>query len=377
MRIDREDDTPVYKQISEALRLKILAEEFKPGERLPSLRELAKQLNVSLLTVQQAVTELVHQDLVVSHHGKGNFISASPRRPPRKSLVGMIGGHVSNPYNASIMEKCREILEGRGYGFLPVLSLQTRADAARAIRHLIDEGVAGAFVLPIESFWEEQLLWDFRRERIPFVYLGSKLDLYYSDYVIDEYEHGIHIAVDFLASLGHTRIACVTAQPLTSPVKKKVAIFRHCIGEKGFQLPEHWCQIGEAEHHEGGYLAAKALLAHGDLPTAILATNDLIAMGVYRALGEAGLRIPGDISIIGSGDFNNSHFYSPPLTTLRIDVGRMCGIGVDVLLRRIAGQGPEEFEQIALRPTLAVRASTSEIAVRREEISSLAAPGGA
>src|SRR5690606_33889574 len=141
MRIDRSDDTPVYKQISEALRLKIITGEFQPGERLPSLRELAKQLNVSLLTVQQAVTELVHQDLVVSQHGKGNFISNNPSGTARKSLIGMIGGHVSNPYNAQIMEKCRDILEERGFGFMPILSLQTRADASRAIRQLIDEGI--------------------------------------------------------------------------------------------------------------------------------------------------------------------------------------------------------------------------------------------
>src|SRR5690606_5901096 len=152
----------------------------------------------------------------------------------------------------------------------------------------------------------------------------------------DEYEHGLQIALDFLLSLGHTRIACVSAEPLTAPVKKKLAVIRQHLDDKGIQLPDHWCRVGSAEHHEGGYLATRELIATGDLPTAIIATNDLIALGAYRAISEAGLRIPDDISIIGSGDFNNSNFYTPPLTTLRIDVGHMCAIGVDVLLRRLS-----------------------------------------
>ena len=365
MRIDREDGKPVYKQISEALRLKILAGEYAPGERLPSLRELAAQLNVSLLTVQQAMNDLVHQELIVRQHGKGNFIRSAPPSDNRRRLIGMIGGQVSNPYNASLMERCREMLERHSFDFLPVLSLKTRDDAARAIRFLLDEGISGAFVLPIESFWEEQLLWDFRRERVPFVYLDSRLDLYSSDYVVNDYLSGMAAALDFLHSLNHKRIACITAQPYTAATRRKLSLFSMWMKEKGNELPAHWTQVGSAEHQDGGYLATKALLATNDLPTALVATNDLVAQGAYRALGEAGLQIPDDMSVIGSGDFNNCLYYSPPLTTLRIDVERMCQIAVDVMMRRLKETSVEEFEQITIQPTLVVRASTAELASRR------------
>jgi DNA-binding LacI/PurR family transcriptional regulator len=100
------------------------------------------------------------------------------------------------------------------------------------------------------------------------------------------------------------------------------------------------------------------ILAGDGCPTAIFAANDRMAIGAMRAIAEAGLRVPQDISVVGLDDIEVAAFQTPPLTTVRQSFTQMARLGVELLLGTLAGTQPEQ-PHVVLEPTLVVRQSTA------------------
>ena len=106
-----------------------------------------------------------------------------------------------------------------------------------------------------------------------------------------------------------------------------------------------------------GYRVGQELVAGGDLPTAVFAANDLMAIGLIRALTEAGVSVPDQVSVVGFDDIDAAGFTLPPLTTVRQDLVTLGRLGVDRLLARIDGADPAD--PVRQPPELVIRASTA------------------
>ena len=102
------------------------------------------------------------------------------------------------------------------------------------------------------------------------------------------------------------------------------------------------------------------LLTYQPRPTAVFAANDLMAIGAMRAVDEAGLRVPHDISIVGVDDIEVAAFQTPPLTTIRQSFTQLATFGVQLLLEILAGKELTQ-SQIVIEPTLIVRQSTTRL----------------
>lgn len=131
-------------------------------------------------------------------------------------------------------------------------------------------------------------------------------------------------AIDYLVSLGHRRIAVIDGGLTRVSCRDRRESALRALEKHGIALPEGW-QVEGGITQRTGYAAAKQLLENcgGDLPTAIFANNDAVAFGVYRALHEAGLRIPEDISVIGVDGHISGEHTQPPLTTIMFDFKHM------------------------------------------------------
>ena len=115
-------------------------------------------------------------------------------------------------------------------------------------------------------------------------------------------------------------------------------------------------------HFEDGYRATRDLLASRtgtDRPTALFAFNDLVAMGALRALAEAGLDVPGDVSVVGFDDIPAAAYLSVPLTTVRVPKREMGARAADLLLDRVETDAEGDPPHEVLGTDLVVRASTS------------------
>ncbi len=168
---------------------------------------------------------------------------------------------------------------------------------------------------------------------------------------VDHYA-GARLATRHLIDLGHTRIAHLAGPQDWVEGRERLRGWRDELGAAGLvpsePIPGDW-------NAERGYAVGRDL-ASGDLPGAVFAANDQLALGLLHAFTEAGVRVPQDVSIVGFDDIAGSAHFSPPLTTVRqefADLGRAC---LRMLGRAIDG---EPVEPEVIEPHLVVRASTA------------------
>ncbi len=180
-------------------------------------------------------------------------------------------------------------------------------------------------------------------------------------------EAGGKLATDHLIELGHRDIAIIEG-PRTSPeAAARRRGFRAALRRKGLSgermFPGDWSSAS-------GYAAGLQMLAEG-LPTAVFSANDQMALGLLRALSEAGVSVPGDMSVAGFDDVPDAAYYVPALTTVRQEFPALAAKCLDQLERMLQG---ESGHNVRMRPRLVVRSSTapaSKVRTRRAPNSGL------
>jgi DNA-binding LacI/PurR family transcriptional regulator len=167
-------------------------------------------------------------------------------------------------------------------------------------------------------------------------------------------ERGARLAVEHLVALGHRSIAHVDGQRLPGSVLRsrgyRQAMRRHGLDDQIRILPGDHAE-------ESGATAARELMTHGRLPTAIFASNDRCAHGVLVALLRAGVNVPGDVSVVGFDDSGLARLSFIDLTSVRQDVDRMAEHAVEAIIERL-DRGRTTPRDIVLDPTLVIRGTT-------------------
>lgn len=208
---------------------------------------------------------------------------------------------------------------------------------------------AAVIVAPLQSVVDAVVALD---AELPFVVVGGHPSVPVPTVTIGQAE-GARLATDHLLDLGHTTVHHIRGAEDWIDAAARQRGWEDALQARG--APKGRCLVGDWSA-AGGY-AAGAELAADPHVTAIFAANDQTALGVLRALHEAGRSVPGDVSIVGFDDTPESAYYVPPLTTVRQDfgeVGRRC---VELLLTPAAGGGAPEHVVVA--PELVVRESSA------------------
>jgi LacI family transcriptional regulator len=183
--------------------------------------------------------------------------------------------------------------------------------------------------------------------------------------VVADDRSGIRQAVEHLAALGHERIAHVAGPQWASTGAIRHAAFLETLGAVGLEPNDDAIRFADAFTEEQGARALNDLLNADAEFTALVAGNDLMALGCYDALAERGLRCPDDISIVGFNDMPFADKFNPPLTTVRIPHYEMGLRAAELLLERIAGDGAATADDVVLPVQLVQRASTAPAPGRR------------
>lgn len=166
---------------------------------------------------------------------------------------------------------------------------------------------------------------------------------------------GMKLVLDHLLGLGHRRLAFLDGGWL-GDIRERRETFAALLADFGLALPEAWIQT-EVNSSEGGYRAMQAILALPERPTTVIASDDLMAIGALRAAADAGLHVPGDLSLVGFDDIVVARYLSPALTTVRQPVKEMCRTALRIMLEAVNGRPVMEM-LIQLSPELIVREST-------------------
>lgn len=201
----------------------------------------------------------------------------------------------------------------------------------------------------------------------PAVFIDAKGDQELFDSVVVNLTHSVKKVLDYLVEEGHERIAFIGGSDIDSDGKEledaRMPIYCSYMEKKGF-LHEDYIRIGGFTP-KYGYQLGKELLALKERPTAIFCANDSLAVGCYKAIQEAGLQIPEDISVVGFNDSFMAKYLVPPLTTVHIPMNFMGERAVEVLSERIS-TNRETSMCIAVSARLVIRESVSKVKQKTE-----------
>ena len=284
-------------------------------------------------------------------------------RTNRTLTIGMVVPDLMNPLFPPIYAGADAVLREHGYS---VLVGTDDDDPDRHSRHVIaalrERRVDGLILANAHrgSFIPAPAA-EAATEPLPIVLVNRSVESNSFPAIIADHARGMDLLVAHLAELGHTRIAHVAGpQHLSTGIGRREG-FRRAMERHGLDVRPELMDESAAFRTDQGAEACRRLLASGGEFTAIVAGNDLIALGCYDALADHGLSVPDDVSVTGFNDLTFIDRISPPLTTVSVPYQEMGAAAARMLLDLLTdpAAGRDVYEPLELPPSLVVRRSTA------------------
>jgi LacI family transcriptional regulator len=282
-----------------------------------------------------------------------NFFARSLRKQ-RTFTIGVIAHAIGDSYGSSVIAGIESGVRQRGYFFLTAVHRHQRELFDRHSRLLLQRGAEGIISVDFNPGPSMPV----STVAIP----GHGENEGVTNIVLD-HRHAAELALRHLTQLGHTRIAILRGHKESEDAYYRWAAVHEVAREMGLPIdPQLVVQIACDDATPNlGYPYGKQLVERGHPFTALLAYNDISAIGAIRAFQEAGFRVPAEISVVGFDDIPAAAFHFPSLTTVRQPLQRMGEIAAEALIARIEGQADWPRE-IAVQPEIVVRESTARVA---------------
>ena len=358
----------ISSHLADALRLEIQEGRFGPGDRIDAERELARRWGVARLTVARALDELVKEGLLERQQGRGTFVKtvdgARPRRGARSSLarIGLCFldlYETTHPYFARITKSLTDCCARKGRE-LSVFAIKAGDLYHRRDNPLVSalaQRLVGGLVIAGRMIVEDMVA--LKQSGVPFVWINREVPGEDTPAVFVDYARGAFEAVRFLAGMGHRRVGLILGTRRNPASRLSLTGYSLAHEASGLAADPGLIAFGKFDS-ESGYRQALRLLEGDDPPTAILAADDIIAGGVLRAAYERGLAVPGDLSIVGCGNFFEAHDTPVALTTIDTHLEKAARSAADLLERLAAGHAGVA-DDVLIRPDLVIRASTGPV----------------
>lgn len=279
--------------------------------------------------------------------------SAANLRSGASRTVGLVLCEITTPNFAQLTAGIDEVLGTEGYMAFIGNAAEDAARQREVLVRMQEHGVDGLVVVASENTRADALE-EGACARMPCVLAQRRVEGFPADYVGPDYGAGMELITEHLIALGHRNIAFIGGVRRIAPLAERMAGFHRALRrhklKSGAVVP---CAVID---RSSGYTAARELLAKGDIPSAIVCYNDVVAFGVMLALDERGL-VPGrDVAVVGCDDVDEAGLHRPALTTFTTDPRVVGREAARLLLRRIAH--PERpREEIIIPPRLVIRQS--------------------
>lgn len=242
---------------------------------------------------------------------------AAGLRTKRTKTVGMVIPDISNPLFPPIVRGVEKVLEPLGYVSIIVNTDGRRDREQEMVGVLLEHGVDGIIHAAVER--DDPILDEVRRAGVPLVTVNRALEDHSVPGVVNDDADGIAKMFDHLVSFGHTDIAHIAGPEQLSTGIIRLAAFRAAALKYGLDVPEYHIAQAARLDEKNGKRCAQALLSLIRPPTAIIAANDQLALGVFEAIRQMGLSCPEDVSVTGFNDYGFLRLIPPGLTTVKVD----------------------------------------------------------
>jgi DNA-binding LacI/PurR family transcriptional regulator len=339
-----------------------------PYEAPSSLKQLADYLSLAPATVSLVLngsavadtisteTKKLIRDAAKKFNYRPNFF-ARCLRTKRSFTIGVMVPEVSEGYNATVMSGIEDHLLQEGY-FYFVASHRFKTDLIDEYAQLfLHRSVDGLII--VNTPWHLNL-------PIPVVTVSSHDTVKGVTSIVLDHYRAAEMALRHLVELGHRKIAFIKGQAF---VPDSDVRWNAILGAAAqMELPIFEKLVTQIQDNsptpEPGYELTKKLLASGERFTAMFAFNDISAMGAIRALHEAGLRVPEDMSVVGFDDIEGAAYQSPGLTTVRQPLRKMGRMAAETVLRSIVrpAEKSDASPRITVEPEFIVRGTSCAVA---------------
>lgn len=335
-----------------------------PRKRRPTQADVARLAGVSQTAVSlilnkadPAIPDATRQRVIEAAQALGYAPDRAARglRTNKSYTIASIIPSITNPFYPAFERGIQDVAEAHEYNLVIYNSDGVAEKEARALLSAQQSRVDGLIVVLFQL--GAKTLAPLLEQNIAVVRLESQykkpgeapLDNLYIDNIAAARE-----AVTHLIGRGHRRIGVVARNE--GPGDMRVLGYRQALAAHGLAPDETLVQQGEFTE-EGGFEAMQHLLTLSDRPTAVFAANDMMALGAMLAIQEAGLKVPGDIAVVGFDDIPTARLVNPPLTTVthfQVELGRRAA---ELLFERLSGEAPPHGRTVEMPYQLVIRKS--------------------
>ncbi len=327
-----------------------------------TIRDVAKAAGVHVSTVSRALNPakrgLISDEVLKSVEATAARLGYRPNRAAaalrtgRTHTIGVLVPDITNPVFPPILQGIEASAAARGY-FVFVANVGDPQLAQPILARMQAQQIDG---LVMAIAMRDDPLIDFIRDNGMHAVMVNRADESGRlPAVVSDDRLAMKLAVDHLVALGHRRIAHLAGpQNVPTGVGRRQGV-EQAMQDHGLAAPQ--VVACEAYTRESGAQAMRSLLASGPPPEAVVCCNDLVALGAYDVLREAGLQVPEDISVTGHNDMPLVDMVDPPLTTIRLPHRELGWRAAEMLFDEIEGRALSA-STVVLRPQLVVRVST-------------------
>ena len=276
--------------------------------------------------VQNAVREL----------GYHPNLAARSLRGQKTQLIAVMIADISNPYYHVMVRKIQDVARQHGYDVLIFNSDHNAEEEHHFLQGIIRRPADGVIMTPYH-LTKEEIDQFMQRSNAEVVILGHHFDCSDFDRVFaDDYKATFDAVNWLIRERGHKRIAYIGV-PHTHPGQRRQQAYLRAMQEAQLSVPSEYLQTADFTI-EKGEQAMRALLNLPERPTAVLACNDLMALGCLMALESYGLQVPGDVAVVGFDNIPEASRISPKLTTLAQRSAEMGEQLAQALFERMEGK---------------------------------------
>lgn len=323
-----------------------------------TLSEVARRAGVSAATVSRVlngrtVVSSKMRDRVLTMVRQLNYepnVHAQALAAGRSRTLGMIVSNIENPFFLGVFMALEECAAQQGYEVLVEHTGYRQERLVESIRSMLKRRVEGLAVIVSEM--DRKLIGELAEQDVPVLFYDVGRPARNITNIRVRYDKGMQRMAEYLYSLGHRRFGFVGHHAGLGPLEERKRTFLEVMD--GFGAGVRYATASGMDSPGGGRHAASELLSSPLAPTAILCTNDHMAVGVLRELHERGLRAPGDVSVAGFDNIALAEHLCPALTTARIpqrEIGRLA-------FEALVFGGTDHPRDIVIEPELIVRESS-------------------
>lgn len=334
-----------------------------------TLNDIAEKADLSVSTVSRILNDKADQYSISGKSKRlvlkiANELDYKPNALARalrlkKTLsLGLIVPDISNPFFAYVTRSIQRTAHQLGYSVIVCDTDENQELEIEHINLLRSKGIDGLIMMPAGQSCDHLKVLD--QEGLPLVLLDRYFEELDTHCVLVDNYNGALNATEHLIEHGHTRIAVNQGLPFSSTNKDRIKGYEAALNRHEISI-ERSLIVGEDFREESGYRAAKCILTMEEPPSAIFALSDLITLGTYKAIYEADLKIPDDISLVSFDDVDFSPYLASPLTAVAQPRQAMGEAAVRILVDLMEDdtESDGKIKHNVLQPNLIVRGSVA------------------